>query len=577
MKRDKAKILAMPRTDVAAISDEKIVQDEVYRENLRHRFLSDHFFAAQILLDTQYRFIPRLHQPAVDLYFPKNPKVSIEDQHPVKYRMHIDPRGTFKSSLGKVDNTQWVCAFPEYITILQEGATQPLAEALSIAVGKFFFQPKGKPATRFQKLFPELVITTRPDGKWDTPNHSPLEMDHTFDYTSPKTSQSGWHPWLICPDDMIDTTNSGIGVKQETRQQVTDTYYQNKNLLRKGGYINIRGTRYHPLECYGDILSKMNPDEWRVLIRGACQLRNGNRIMPGEFPKEEELELFFPELLPYHILREKFHDSYEAFMAQLQNDPMGGNVPTFTEKTYAAALIAPERVPPMGDTVMCWRLPYGGKDFMAKYAEGAVARFYGNRVYIIDAWQGIFLPSGLAEKIVREMKRYETPTLLLEAIPGTEYLDVHIRNEAVRRNLSMRIQWLDFEEDDAMRIARIKNLEPAFETGRLCISTGIPKASTLREQFIHFGLILENGMVDAVARLASRLPVSVLRKEIAEEEEELQRRRREDAMFRMVYGQGGMAAVDEQRMREAQAHMATQAAMGRTNEFGLPYLYGLDG
>lgn len=571
----KVKCAKVTISGIGDIDRRRIDADREYREELRFRFETNHFFAAELLGFN--KFIPHLHQPAVDLYFPKNRRVAIEDQHPIKYRMHIDPRHTFKTTLGKVDTAQWIAAFPEWITILSESATQPLAEAISMSLGKFFWQPANAVPTLVQQLYPEVVSSTRPDGKWDTPNHAPIEMDHTSDFTSPKTSQAGWHPWIICPDDMVDNVNSGIHAKQDTRQAVIDTYYTNKNLLRKGGYINLRGTRYHPFELYGDILGKINPAEWRILIRGAMTINDGRRLMPGDFPAEDEVSLHFPELLSYASLREKFYENYESFMCQMQNDPQGGSVPIFTEQHYAACLCAPERIPPMGETVLCWRLPYGGKDYMAKYAEGIAARIYGGRVYIVDAWQGVYMPSGLAEKIVRELKRHETSTLILEAIPGTEYLESHIRNEAIRRNVAMRIQYLDFEEDDNIRTARIKQLEPQMQTGRIAISTGIAKAAELRRQFLHFLLIPENGVIDCVSRVCARLPLSILRQEISDEEAELQRRRREDAFYNMVYGSSGVMAMDERKRAEQAARMATEAAMNRTNELGLPYLYGLDG
>jgi hypothetical protein len=575
--KQKAKIIPIrpAAVSVADIDHKRVTDDQVYREELCFRFRTDHFFAAKVIGFND--FVPRIHQSAVDLYPPKNPNVSIAEQSSFKFLLHIDPRKTFKTTLGKVDDAQWICAFPELITILHEGATQPLAEAISISVGKFFYQRPGAPPTLIQRMFPHLVMSKAPEGKWDTPNHSDLEMDRTSDFTSPKTSQSGWHPWVMCVDDMVDTTNSGIGVNHDTRQHVIDVYYTNKKLLRKGGYINLRGTRYHPFELYGDVLSKMNPAEWKVLIRGAMRIKSGARLMPGDFPAEDEVELLFPELLSYEELRTDFYDSYEAFMCQMMNDPQGGNVATFTEKAYSAALCSPERIPPMGETVICWRLPYGGKDYMSQYAEGAAARFYGNRVYIVDAWQGIYTPSGLAEKIVREQKRHQTGTLMMEAVPGTEYLDVHIRNEAVRRNVSLRIQWLDFDEDDNLRNSRIRQLEPALESGRISISTGATKAAEIRKQFLHFLLVPENGIIDCIARLTARLPIAVLRKELAEEEAELQRRRHEDATFNMIFGQGGMVSLAETQRREAAARAATVAALNRTNELGLPDLFGLDG
>jgi hypothetical protein len=572
--KTKAKVIEMRSVSVQDVNLLRVTDDPQYREDLRFRFLSDHFFAAEALGFKS--FIPHLHQPAVDLYFPKNPRVTIPEQHAIKNRMHLDPRHTFKTTLGKVDSAQWVAAFPELITILSEGATQPLAEAISTSVCKFFWQQPGKEPTLVQRLFPELVFCDKPGGKWDSPTHSALEMDKTLDFTSPLTSQSGWHPWIINPDDMVDTTNSGLRAKQERRQAVIDTYYTNKNLLRKGGYVNLRGTRYHPFDLYGDVLAKMNPAEWKVLVRGSMRVRSGQPLVPGDFPPEDDVELIFPELLSYTELREKFYESFESFMCQQQNDPQGGNVPTFPERIFDASLCNPDRIPPMGETIVCWRLPYGGKEYMAKYAEGAAARIYGDRVYILDAWQGVYLPSSMAEKVIRECKRYDASTLVMESLPGTEYLDIHIRNEGVRRNVSIRTQWMEFEEDDNIRIARIKQLEPQMQQGRIAISTGIGKIAEVKRQFVNFQLIEENGIIDTISRLASRLPMNILRQEIADEEAELHRRRREDAMHSMIFSHGGVAAVEDQKRREMLAR-ANEYAMARTNELGLPEFFGLDG
>lgn len=555
----------------------QISEDREYGNELRHRFETDHFFAAEVL--GFHDFIPELHQPAVDLHFPKNKKLEIKDQHPVKNRLYLDPRHTFKSSLGKVDNTQWVAAFPEFITILNESATQPLAAALSESVAKFFWQRPGVPPTVLQALYPQVVTSVKPDGQWDTPTHALTEMDHTLDFTSPKTTQSGWHPWVICPDDMVDGVNSGLHAQASTRRSIIDTYFVNKNLLRHGGYINIRGTRYHPEDLYGNILATVtrSPDSWKVLVRGSLTVISGEPLMPEVFPSEDDVILHFPQLLPYKILRDKFFENYEAFMSQQQNSPGGGAVLVFSDRLYEACLIAPERIPPMGDAMVCWRLPYGGKDYMSKYAEGCAARIHNGRVYVLDAWQGQLTPSGLAEKIVRELKRFDSSTLLLEALPGTEYMETHIRNEAVRRNVSLRMQWYEFEEDDNVRSSRLRQLEPQMQSGRVQISTGLSKSGEIRRQFVHFGLVEENGIIDCISRLAARVPMSMLRQEISDEEVELQRRRREDAQFNRIFGQSGVIAMEEKAERERQARLATLYALNRTNELGLPSLFGLDG
>src|SRR5947209_7938683 len=106
------------------IDTDKLSSDAEYRNEFRHRCVTDHFFLAKMMGFKDFN--ERIHRPVVDLYFPKNVNLEIKDQHPIKFRMHLDPRHTFKTTMGRVDSLQYVLAFPEDITILNETATQPL-------------------------------------------------------------------------------------------------------------------------------------------------------------------------------------------------------------------------------------------------------------------------------------------------------------------------------------------------------------------------------------------------------------------------------------------------------------------
>jgi hypothetical protein len=552
------------------LDTDRITGDKEYKADLRHRIQTDHFFLAEML--GFKKFIPRLHQPVVDLYFPKNPHIPIEDQHAIKNRMHLDPRHTYKTAMGIVDTVQWVCAFPDEITILNETATQPLAKSLTTAQGSYFYQPKFRGPTPLQLCFPELVVTTLPDGEYTSPTRTRYLIETTLGYTSPRTSQSGWHPWVENPDDMCDTENSGINASATLRRSIIERHATNKNAVRIGGYINMRGTRYHPQDLYGDTLDHMDPAEWKVLIRGSLEVLSGERLLPGEFPPEDEVRLLFPEILPYSRLRTLFYENYQSYMCQQMNDPQGGKISTFDEKLYTSVLSSPEHISQMGDVFIAWRFPYEGKEGMKDYAEGAAARIYGGKVLVIDAWRGIYTPSRLAAKVVKECKRHHTGNLIIENTPGASAMEPHIRNEGFRKNLSLQIQWLEFEDDDHRRKARIKQLEPIMRAGRIAISTDCTRLRELKTQFLQFELITENGILDCVSRLAAKLPVSLLRTEIAEEEIELQRRRREDQLSAMVFGQAGREAM------EAQARLANAMAWNRVNALGLPdILGGLDG
>lgn len=549
---------------------ERLASDAAYRDEARFRCQTDHFFLGRLLGYT--KFIERLHRPVADLYVAKKPGLPIEEQHPVKYRLHLDPRLTYKTTFGVIDTIQWILIDPD-VTVLNVTATQPLAEALTdTTVEKAFLQPKGKEPNLLQLCFPEHIVEKSSSGEYKSPARSFAQPDKTISSTSVKSTQSGWHPWIINPDDTVDTENSGINASAKVRQSVIDKYNTNLNTLQHGGYVHMRGTRYHPFELWGETLEKMDPAEWKVLIRGAMTVKSGERLQAGEFPAPDEVELHFPEILSYEMLRSKFNADYETFMCQQMNDPQGGSLSIFPRELYEQALIRPEKIPAFGETTVFWRFPYGAKDFMSKYAEGAAMRVLNGHAYVVDAWQGSYTPTGLAEKVVRECRKHQAGKLSAEDSPGARYLEQHIKNESYKKNVSLRIDWVPFEEDDNQRYTRMEQLEPMMRSGRLSISTACGKAQELKRQFVHFRLILENGLLDAVSRLSIKIPVSLLRQEIDAEEVEAQRKRRMKLESEMAWGQ---AAMDEQAARQ---RLTNIAGMAPRNSFGLPdVLGGLDG
>jgi hypothetical protein len=554
------------------LDTDKIDNDGAYREEMRHRFLSDHFFAAECMGFDQFN--RRLHQPAVDLFFPKNPNVSIEDQDPIKFRMHLDPRKTFKTTLGLVDTAQWLAAWAVRLTLLYETATQPLAASMMNVTVQHF--ERGW----LRKLFPEVEFTKRKkEDCWDCDLRMEPSIDPTVGYTSPQSAQAGWHPFLMNVDDAVDAVNSGIGATDEIRNKLKSTHQTNKNLLRAGGYMNIRGTRYHPFDLYGSELETMNPAKWKCLVRGSVTLKSGERLIPGEFPREDELIVHFGELrgMDYESQRDLFYADYLTYMCQQQNDPMGGAVVTFTEQMWAAAQMDEERIPPVGETLLYWRAPYGGKPVMAVYDEGAMVRVVNGKLYVLDAWKGIYSPTARATKIVQAMKEHEADALVIEAAPGTEFIGADLRNEGLRQNRSVRVQWVPFEEDDHVRLGRMKKAEPLMKAGMLLFSTRMKHLADCRKQFINFGLLQENGIVDCISRATDLVPSSLWRAEMTEEELEYQRRKREDAQWNQIFGQMGINAVNEELRRQALATMMALESVKTAAGGVAPLPGGLDG
>lgn len=548
---------------------------------MRFRFLSDGFFAAEVM---GFRdFNERAHGVVFrKFYFAKNPNIPIRDQHPKHKRLHLDPRHSFKTTARRVDRAQWLCAFPQEITVLVESATQPLAMASAGSSARLFYRSRGSRPTVMHLMWPELVVDKWPELPWNMPNRlnfGPGDLDYTLGFTSPRTSQSGWHPLLIEPDDVEDADNSGIGVNHEVRQKVIDVCDQNENLLRDGGYINACGTRYHPLDWYGKLIerAKQNPDSWEVLVRSSLTLKNGARLLPGDFPDEDEMELHFAEFanLSYRELREKFYANYESFMCQQMNDPLGGAVVRFEERFFDASQIEPKRIPIDGEVFLCWRPRYGGDKNMAKYSEGAMACIADGRIYVLDAYQGQYTASGEAEKIAAAVRQHGAKGLLLIDIPGSEYVWTNVRNEFLKRNISCKVQWLVFEEKESERMGAIEQLEPMMKSGRVLFSTGMQRAAECRKQFLHMGLVEQNGIAHSIAKFAQLVPLSLMRANMQEEELSYMRKRRDDALLAQFLEQQGFNQADDMgRMKAA----ATLHAMSNTlTRIGPPLPGNLDG
>jgi hypothetical protein len=356
------------------------------------------------------------------------------------------------------------------------------------------------------------------DGGWNTPQRDArreevYELDHTLDFTSPQSTQSGWHPNILSCDDMVDTKNSGIGVKPEVRRHVIDVFDTNKNTLDPLGYLYLTGTRYHPFDLYGKRLEDMDPTKWEVLIRPSIIVKSGERLVPGEFPAEKGVELVFGDLpgMNYSRMRELFYENYETFMCQQQNDPQGGNVPTFTERLWSSCVIEEDRIPEYdGEVYLYWRIAYAGRKHMS-HTEGIAARVLDGRVYVLDAWRINRVPSSTAEFIVDKQKEYQADGVTLFNTPGSENMYVEIRNQAARRNVSMRLGWAEWEDNNDRLNAEIKKLEPLMKVGRLLFSTGMSKAAECRKQFVHFGLVEEIGIIDCVSKFADLVPMSQMR------------------------------------------------------------------
>lgn len=126
-----------------------------------------------------------------------------------------------------------------------------------------------------------------------------------------------------------------------------------------------------------------------------------------------------------------------------------------------------------------------------------------------------------------------------------------------------------------MRAVAQEQMEPMIRSGRLLFSTAMRKAAETRNQFVHFGLVEEDGIIDCISKFANVVPISVMRANMQQDEIEYSRARRDDALLSQFLAQQGVDPQQERARAQAEAHFQS---MSKTMNHNLPPLPGgLDG
>jgi hypothetical protein len=522
--------------DRAKLFGENATGGSVYKNTMRLQCQTDLLFLARML--GYDRVLERVHDEVAKLCVRKNPALPIEQQDKIKERLHLDPRGTFKTTLSVVDSIQWIICFPN-VRICQLTGTIDLADAIVGEVSKHFTKDKNDEPTDFQLLFPEFCISPKDvrTGLYTAPCRTIDWKEQTMMAFSNEKTMSGWHFDVTNLDDVVTPVNSASPTSIE---KVKKNWRTNRKTLMPWGYKNYKGTRHGPFELYGDMLDKLDPKKLKLISRGALKLKSGKRLERGEFPPESEMELLFPELLDYDFLKTEFDDDYESFMLQYMNDAHGAHDVVFTIESLHEAKVEVEDVPISGDVRIAWRFGYNDK----KHAAAAVGIMENSRMTVVEVMHGVFKPSVLAHEIVMLAKRHGVLMVHIEETPGAKYNESAILNYAATMNWPLRINWTEFQEDDSVRDLRMKGIEPLITARRLLFSVAIRNLKEVFRQFKNYGMLEEMGIVDVVSRVAEALPKSIVPQELDSEQDLQWEQLRQRDLYDRIHGLGSYAPVE---------------------------------
>ena len=407
-------------------------------------------------------------------------------------------------------------AFPDIAMLVLTAANtddSPLADVFVEEVARHFLSLAERDTKPLHLLFPEYVITKMPKKGWFvTPARKKYRRDATLMGTSIESSLSGWHFDVIKLEDIQDNRNSqtSYGINK-----VKTNMFINLKMLMSWGYREMTGTRYGPMDVYGLVIERLNPEVGKVMWKPAMKVKE--RVWK-ERPKllaraedysylfetleENDWELFFPQFLPFDKLMQSRDENEHSFMTQQMNVATGGFKPIFPKEKLLAATIDEEKLPITGTVHVAWRLELGASDIVA----GACGVMHDNRMYIVDVERGSWTPTTQALKIVKMAKRQGCHKISIEETPGARFQETAIRNEALRQGWDLSIAWTPYQNDDKERGLRIKSCEPILATDRLFFSREIRIIREVHRQLYHYGMIDETEIADVVSRVCAALP-----------------------------------------------------------------------
>jgi hypothetical protein len=494
------------------VSDEidiaRIDADEEYRQQLRRRMQTDLYFLAKYGLGYD-KLTPKWHQPVADVFVAKNPEKPFEQQTTQRRRILLLPRKTYKTTLNIADSVQWIICFPE-IAIMAMCASNspdaPLADAFVAEVVNHFYAPTSAPRTAFHLCFPEHCITKLPKaGEFITPARTKFRRDPTVKGVSIEQSLSGWHPDIIKSEDVQDNRNSQTGF---SLKKVRKNFYLNLKMLGESGLVDITGTRYGPMDLYGDMIAKAGAET--ILLWKPAYIRRPHALsIEDDDLTERDVILQFPEQLSWEFLRSEKDLDPETYWTQYMNVAEGNFVPTFPMERLEAAKVS-ETTNRQDDKVhIAWRLEYAE----CKNAACAVGIEHEGRITIVEVVRGQFAPTALARAVVATAKRWEAHRVEIEDTPGAHTMLTHIRNEALHQNWRVEVTWSEFLQDETARALAIKSAEPHLLAGRLLFADEIRNVQEVFRQLYHFGMVEETEIANVVSRVAAKLPASIAAKE----------------------------------------------------------------
>lgn len=517
-------------------------------EGIRQRCKTDLWFLAKDVLGKNLQEFT--HRQVINFFVQKDPSFAtfreFADQYTFqKDRLLLLPRKSYKSTLKVIDNLQWLLCFPD-ITIITLTAANKLASSFVQEFQNYFVvkgatrdkagKMSGGEPTFFQQLFPEFCITEKESvkaGEFTSPARKVFSKEPTIGSLSIEQSGSGWSVDLLDFDDVLSDQNTATGLQLEKLAKAIDMA---TNLRKKYGFRTIVGTRYNPLDAYGNIAEangvkqlygSCDTPDLKYLCMPCWWLKDTDYIQPDYknwVPNAADLTLFFPQDLSFKILAKELREGPDTFFSQELNNPVEAAGMQFTEDLIKSAFIDHTQLPKIGQVYTVWDIAYSVKE-ARDYTVGVTGLLDEHgEWWITDIIRGRYDYSELPYQIVNAIRLNRPVETLIEDSNGVSFLKPELNRVAKDLGVELKINWASLGQGRAnQKYDRMITTHPLFTTRRIHILNTIGCTPDLVKEFIAIGNQRQrNDIPDAISRMTTTYSGLAQAKSLQTPEEQLQ-------------------------------------------------------
>lgn len=485
-------------------------------KKLRYKSQTDLWFFLTQILFPRRKFSEKVHRPMCELFVKKNPDIPIDTEHPenldkldpIKQRLLLAPRNSFKTTIDVADIIQWIITYPNIAILILSGA-ESLAVKIVHEVRAQFISNE-----LLRELFPEYCLAEDDKVEKETYRHearTEIIKEPTIETSTVRSVKASSHYHVIKGDDVIHEINSRtIEQIKQAQEAIEATSY----LLNPGGYFDFVGTRYHAQDAYGRLIElkeKAEADgdapETKTLILPAWVIKEGRELKNNPdtgwpIVKEDDVEILFPERLSFKELIKRYRrDPYQFSCQQLQN-PHVRQEKRFDLDTLKAHAIPHTQLPEAYTTYIQWDLAGPSKRKHNDRCVGVAGRINDKgQLFVVDIVAGRWDSYQQAAMIVEFAQQHRPQTIFIEDAQGARHLEPTIVPIALKLNVQVPIKWLPASRAHGAKFWRISTLEASIRDDRVFFLGSLPILEDAFSELVDWPHGTHDDIPDALAQM----------------------------------------------------------------------------